>query len=210
MLDTRDGIPVLVVPQAVMNSVAGYDVHRGCLAIGERPAPAGWHELIGGAQLVVVLEGVGNPDNVGAIFRNAAAFGADAVLLGPSCADPLYRKAIRTSMAATLVVPFASVPRWPEALQELDRDRFSVIAMTPALEGMPLQEVARRTRGRAVAIVAGHEGAGLTIGALSACDYLARIPMSPQVDSLNVATALAIGLYAISAERNRAGSHYDL
>ena len=92
--------PVYVVPQAVMNDVAGFNFHRGCLAIGVRPHARDWHELVKGARRLVTLERVGNVDNVGAIFRNAAAFGVDAVLLQADCADPLYRKAIRTSMAA--------------------------------------------------------------------------------------------------------------
>jgi tRNA G18 (ribose-2'-O)-methylase SpoU len=107
-------LPIYVVSQAVMNGVTGFNLHRGCLAIGERPAPADWRALAAGARRIVVLERVGNADNVGGIFRSAAAFAADAVLLGPGCADPLYRKAIRTSMAATLTLPFATIEPWPE------------------------------------------------------------------------------------------------
>ena len=99
-------VPIYVVPQAVMNDVAGFNVHRGCLAIGERPAARAWRDLARDARRLVILERIGDPDNVGSTFRNAAAFGVDAVLLDPASADPLYRKAIRTSMGATL--PFRS------------------------------------------------------------------------------------------------------
>ena len=91
----------------LFRQLAGFHVHRGCLAIGERPAPTPWRDVLRNARTVIVLEDVGNPDNVGGLFRAGAALGADAVLLSPGCADPLYRKSIRTSMAATLMLPFA-------------------------------------------------------------------------------------------------------
>jgi tRNA G18 (ribose-2'-O)-methylase SpoU len=195
-------VPVFVVPPATLERVAGFDVHRGCLALGERPPGADWRTLIARARRLVVLEAVGDADNVGAVFRHAAAFDAGAVLLGPACADPLYRKAIRTSMGASLAVPFAHLAPWPDALDGFDRRRFSLVAMTPARHAVPLADVARQTSGRAIVLVAGHEGDGLTAAALAACDHLARIPISPAVDSLNVAAAVAIGLYAIAAQQD--------
>ena len=211
-LDDLDvtAIPVFVVPQAVMTSVTGFNIHRGCLAIGERGTPPDWRTLAATARRLIVLERVANTDNVGAIFRNAAAFGVDAVLLGPDCADPLYRKAIRTSMAAALTIPFAYMAPWPDAIRILRGEGFRVLGLTPSPRAQNLSELFREDRdpsgvlrgarpaGDRVALVAGHEGEGLTCDAMNACDTLARIPMTAGHDSLNVATAVAIALYELS------------
>jgi tRNA G18 (ribose-2'-O)-methylase SpoU len=196
-LEARPGLPVYVVPQAVMNEITGFNIHRGCLAIGERPAPRDWRALARGTRLVVV-ERVGDAANVGALFRNAAAFGAAAVLLGPACADPLYRKAIRTSMGAALVVPFATLDGWPAALRELRAGGHAVVGLTPSAAARPLRDLRAAVAGRPVALVVGHEGDGLTDDARGACEYHARIPMADGVDSLNVATAAAIALYELT------------
>jgi tRNA G18 (ribose-2'-O)-methylase SpoU len=145
-----------------------------------------------------VLERVGNVDNVGSIFRSARAFGVDGVLLQEDCADPLYRKAIRTSMAATLTLPYARAP-WPDALRELEEQGWATIAMTPVDGAPPLHDVARDLPGRSIAIVLGHEGDGLTAEAMAACTHRARIAIAREVDSLNVGTAAAIALYALCA-----------
>jgi len=197
VLRARPEVPVFIVPKEVMDGVAGFNVHRGCLASGERPAPADWRTCVARARRAVVLERVGDADNVGAIFRSAAAFGADVVLTGPACADPLYRKAIRTSMGAALTLPFAAIDAWPMALRELARDGWAVAALTPAADAMPLREFASATRPQRVALVLGHEGEGLTDAALAACEFRIRIPIRPSVDSLNVATAAAIALYEL-------------
>lgn len=196
-LITNGAFPVYVVPQAVMNSVAGFNFHRGCLAIGVRPPAREWRELAKDARRLVILERVGNMDNVGAIFRNAAAFGVDGVLLQADCADPLYRKAIRTSMAASLQIPYATVP-WPDALHELSASGWATIAMTPAPDAPLLARVAATIADRPIAIALGHEGDGLTNDACHACTHRARIAMAEGVDSVNVATAAAIALYEIS------------
>jgi len=193
-LTANDAFPIYVVPQAVMNSVAGFNFHRGCLAIGVRPPARDWHELVKGARSLVILERVGNMDNVGAIFRNAAAFAVDGVLLQADCADPLYRKAIRTSMAASLHIPYATVP-WPEALLELRAAGWATIAMTPAPDAPLLPHVVTAVADRPIAIALGHEGDGLTEEACRACTHRARIAMADGVDSVNVATAAAIALY---------------
>jgi tRNA G18 (ribose-2'-O)-methylase SpoU len=190
-------VTVFLVPQAVMNTVTGFNIHRGCLAIGERGHPLDWRALARRARRLVVLERIANPDNIGAIFRNAAAFGADAVLLGPDCADPLYRKSIRTSMAAALAVPFATVTPWPDALRELRAEGFFAVGLSPCRSAPTIRDAAGRI-GQPVVIVAGHEGDGLTHEATDACDTLARIPISESVDSLNVATAVGIALYELS------------
>lgn len=197
-LDARPDVPVYVVPQQMMNAIAGFNIHRGCLALGERPAPCPWRQLADGACRLVVLERVGDADNVGSIFRHGAAFGADAVLLGPGVADPLYRKAIRTSMGAALSLPFASIDPWPAALGELSTLGYAVLGMTPGAGAPALRDVLHRLGDRRVALVLGHEGEGLTPEALRACDLHARIPMAPGTDSLNVATAAAVALYELT------------
>lgn len=197
LLASHDGVPVYVVSQEVLNTITGFNIHRGCLALGERRPLPEWREVAAGASRLLVLERVANADNVGGIFRNAAAFGA-AVLLGPACTDPLYRKAIRTSMGAALQVPFASLASWPDDLRALRADGFTLVALTPAADAQPLPTIAR-PRDR-LAVLLGHEGTGLSPDALQAADLHVRIPMMPGVDSLNIATAAAIALYALSLE----------
>jgi tRNA G18 (ribose-2'-O)-methylase SpoU len=198
VLERIADLPVYVVPQDVMNGIVGFNIHRGCLAIGERPPARRWRDLARQARGLLALERIGDADNVGSIFRAAAALGAEAVLLGPACADPLYRKAIRTSMGAALIVPFAHVDTWEEGPRALASMGHAVIAMTPHAEAIPLHAVARAVGGRPFAIVLGHEGEGLTAETLGACEYRARIPMAAGADSLNVATSAAIALYELN------------
>ena len=198
VLDPKEGLPVYVVSQAVMNGVTGFNMHRGCLALGERPQSSSWRELTSGARCLVALERVGNADNVGSVFRNASAFGVDAVLLESACADPLYRKAIRTSMGASLTMPFASAEPWPGMLHELRDEGWAVVAMTPSSRARELREIVPSIAGHSVVVVVGHEGEGLTAEALDACSHRARIPMTNRVDSLNVAAAVAVALYEMN------------
>ena len=198
-------VPVYVVSQAVMNAVGGFNFHRGCLALGVRPPSRDWREIVDNAASnrlrparLVVLERVNDVDNIGSIFRNAAALGMDGVLL-QACADPLYRKAIRTSMAAALTVPYATVP-WPDALCELASKGWATVAMTPAGDAPLIRDVVAALTDRPIAIVLGQEGDGLTDTALAACTHRARIAMSNSVDSVNVATAAAIAFYAMRPE----------
>ena len=197
-------LPVFVVPQRLMNSVAGFNIHRGCLAIGERPAAMPWEQLVRSCRssdrpapgrCLVALEQVGNADNVGATFRAAAAFGADGVLLDPSCADPLYRKAIRTSMGAALQVPFATDVPLIDALTHLRGDGWSTVSLMPDAGAPPARDVFARVAGDRAVLVLGHEGDGLTTATAAACAHVARIPMTTDVDSLNVAMAAGIALY---------------
>jgi tRNA G18 (ribose-2'-O)-methylase SpoU len=146
---------------------------------------------------VIVLEAVTNADNMGGIFRSARAFGFDAVLLGPRCCDPLYRKSVRVSIGCALQVPFAFAARWPSDLAALAEHGFAPIALTPSADARPLDEWCRRARGEKLAIVVGNEGDGLSAEAERACGARVRIPMSGDVDSLNVATAAAIAMYAL-------------
>ncbi|OFW13868.1 MAG: hypothetical protein A3F70_10595 [Acidobacteria bacterium RIFCSPLOWO2_12_FULL_67_14] len=150
-----------------------------------------------------MLEGVANADNVGGIFRTAAALGAGAVLLDPTSTDPLYRKAIRTSMGAAPVVPFARMEPWPAALAALQALGFATVALTPAA-APTVRDTARAIQAGRVALVLGHEGEGLTQAALDACTHRARIPTAATVDSLNVAVAAAIALYEIGTTYTRA------
>jgi tRNA G18 (ribose-2'-O)-methylase SpoU len=198
VLDARPDVPVYLVPPSFMSAIVGFNIHRGCLAIGERPGDCEWRARGRSARRLVILERVGNADNVGAVFRNAAAFGVDAVLLERSCADPLYRKAIRTSMGAALALPFARIDAWPDALRTLRDNGAVVIGLTPAEHAPALANSLPSLADGRVAFVAGHEGEGLTDEAMRACDRVARIPMTSGVDSLNVATAIAIALYELT------------
>lgn len=193
---------VEILSRADMAAITGIRFHQGCLGYAVRPAPAAWPDLnlpIESGSLIVVLEDVRDPDNVGSIFRSALAFGARAVLVGPGCADPLYRKAIRTSMAAALALPFAAALPWPGVLDDLKTRGFAVVATTPDRRAEPIAEVAASLDRRPVALLVGSEGHGLSQAALTASDRMARIPVAG-VDSLNVAHATAIALYAITAQ----------
>jgi tRNA G18 (ribose-2'-O)-methylase SpoU len=173
-----------------MERIAGFPIHRGCLAAGEL-AEESAEALLDrmSARTVVVMEAIANHDNVGGIFRNALAFGADAVLLDRRCADPLYRKAIRVSMGAVLRVPFARVE---SPLDVLRKRNFACIALTPR-DATPIGDVVWPER---AAIFLGAEGEGLDAATIEACDLSVAIPMAPEVDSLNVATASAIALFS--------------
>jgi tRNA G18 (ribose-2'-O)-methylase SpoU len=194
---------VYVAPLEQFFDITGFNIHRGCLALVDRPAPLLPEKLIAAASLIVVLEEVANADNVGGIFRNAAAFGADAVLLSPGCCDPLYRKAIRTSMAAALRVPFARLDDWPADLAVLDRGGLEIAALTPDASAVPLDDFAPAAPGR-LALLVGAEGAGLSAGALAAARHRVRIPINRDVDSLNVSVAAGIALSRLSRLTNLA------
>jgi tRNA G18 (ribose-2'-O)-methylase SpoU len=191
LLEWSDDTEVYEAELPLFRELAGFNVHRGCLAIGEWRGPApSWQDVVRSARTVVMLERVGNPDNVGGVFRAAAALGADAILLSPGCADPLYRKSIRTSMAATLTLPFAVVERWPAGLNELRSRGFSILALTPSGE----EEISGVQRPERAALLLGHEGLGLRAETLALCDRRVRIAMTPGADSLNVVTAAAVAL----------------
>jgi tRNA G18 (ribose-2'-O)-methylase SpoU len=191
------GVAVHVASQAVVNGVTGFNFHRGCLALVRRPAADVPLERFSGARRLVVLEGIGNPDNLGGIFRSAAALGADGIILDQSSGDPWYRKAVRTSMGAVLRVPFARAGRWPDAIGDLRDLGFVVAALTPA-GSCTLDELkARVTASTRLAFVAGAEGAGLTAAALAEATSTVRIPVDERSDSLNVVVAVSIALAAV-------------
>jgi tRNA G18 (ribose-2'-O)-methylase SpoU len=191
--------PIYLCRGADFLRLTGVDIHRGCLALVERPRPSGVDEVLEGSSIIVVLEGVANPDNVGGIFRNAAAFGVDAVILGPTSCDPFYRKAIRTSMAATLHVPFARMAPWPEGLLMLRDQGFEVAALTLRQPAQTLDDYAAAPRPRRLALLFGSEGAGLTSEAEGMADARVRIPIAAGVDSLNIVVAAGIALARLVA-----------
>lgn len=186
-------LPVYVVSGAVMDAIAGFHMHRGILAIGRKGEPATVDSLLATLPeraLVAVPVGISNHDNIGSIFRNAAAFGADAVLLDETCCDPLYRKAIRVSVGAVLKVPFAIGGSAAEIADALSRHSFEQLALSPAGQA-DIRDIARPAR---LALYLGTEGEGLP-EALMARLTTARIRMAPGFDSLNVAAASAIALH---------------
>jgi tRNA G18 (ribose-2'-O)-methylase SpoU len=191
-------VPIFVCTAEQLAGIAGYDVHRGCLALVHRPPPATVDAVAAASTTLVVLEGVANADNVGGVFRNAAAFGVDGVLLSPACCDPFYRKAIRTSMAAALSVPFAraSADDWPGALKKIKAAGFTIVALTPREPSETLRQFASRPRPPRLALMVGTEGAGLTPEAEAAADHRVRIPIAAGIDSLNLAVATGIALYS--------------
>jgi tRNA G18 (ribose-2'-O)-methylase SpoU len=189
-------VPVYVVPPALLGEISGFNVHRGCLAVGERQPERDWRALAAMSRRLVILEHVGDPDNVGSIFRNAVAFGADGVLLDEASTDPLYRKAIRTSMGAALSLPFARMDEWPGSLAALREQGFVTIGLVPSAP-RTIRDVATSVAGSRIGLLLGHEGEGLSPGAMAHCDHLARIPMAAGIDSLNVATAAAVALYEL-------------
>ena len=189
--------PIYALPSAAMEQVTGVHFHRGVLAVGVRPDLPSVAELVADASRVLVLEAINDHENIGALFRNAAAFGVDAVVLDPTTADPLYRRSTRVSLGHVLRVPFARVAldEWPATLPLLRDLGFCVVALTPSPTADPIGAVAADPPAR-VALLLGAEGPGLTPAALAGADRPVRIPMAPGVDSVNVATAAAIALSA--------------
>jgi tRNA G18 (ribose-2'-O)-methylase SpoU len=195
------GGDVLVAPLDVLAATVGFNLHRGVVALGVRPQPTEVGAVLAavrraGNPLIALIEGVNDHENLGALFRNAAAFGAGAVILDPTSADPLYRRSIRVSLGHVLRLPWARSGPWPEALLEVQRAGFGVVALTPAVSAPELSTLAT---GRPVGVLVGAEGHGLSTATLAGVSERARIPMAPGVDSLNVATAAAIAFHHFAA-----------
>jgi tRNA G18 (ribose-2'-O)-methylase SpoU len=192
---------VFVAPQAVMDQIVGFPIHRGILGLGRRIAAPSAAELLGGlgdGALALVLCGIGNHDNMGGLFRNAAAFGADAVILDADCCDPLYRKAIRVSVGAALSTPFAQLKAGEDLLELLRARGFEALSLSPS--GATALSAVRRPR--RTAVLMGAEGPGLSAQVLASTRTV-TIPMATGFDSLNVATTAGIVLHHLGfvAER---------
>jgi tRNA G18 (ribose-2'-O)-methylase SpoU len=189
-------VPAFVTDPHTMATVVGFHLNRGVLAVAGRATAPDLDLLLRTARVLAVLEAVNDHENLGALFRNAAALGVDAVLLGPRCADPLYRRSVRVSMGHVLRVPFAELPGpWPDSLNRLRAHGFRVAALTPRPDAVALTGTA--VGSERVALLLGAEGPGLSEEALAAADVRVRIPMTSGVDSLNVATAAAVAFHAV-------------
>jgi tRNA G18 (ribose-2'-O)-methylase SpoU len=196
-LKALDGdVPVYVAAQPVMDAVVGFPIHRGVLALAQRAPPLSPAQLLDAQApdaIVLALVGVANHDNMGGLFRNAAAFGAGAILLDATCCDPLYRKAIRVSVGAALTVPFARLGADDDLPAVLKSRGFRPLALTPR-GGTQLSDLSRPKR---AALLLGPEGPGLPEDLLARCQTVA-IPMALGFDSLNVATAAAVALHHLA------------
>ncbi len=197
---TADDPPVVVyiASRSMLREIGGYDFHQGCLALGERPVPRSVADVLNSVtppRPVVILEQIGNADNIGGIFRNAAAFGAAAVLLSPGCCDPLYRKSIRTSIGATLHLPWVVVNDWPNGLRAVLDKGYQLVALTPNTGAVCLHEYAMPGPATGVALMLGNEGDGLSEQVIAWADVKVRIAMEPPMNSLNVATTAALALH---------------
>jgi tRNA G18 (ribose-2'-O)-methylase SpoU len=190
------GIPVYFGEHEVIERLTGFHLHRGALAAMQRPVLPDVESLLAGARSVVVLEDVVDHTNVGAIFRSAAALGVDAVLITPSCADPLYRRSIRVSMGTVFQVPWTRIDPWPGGLELLRAAGLTVVAMALTDDSVSLDELEADPPER-VALVLGTEGDGLSRRTVEGADVTVRIPMAGGVDSLNVAAASAVAMWAL-------------
>ena len=196
-LERRPDVQLIVADPEQIRAVTGFNFHRGCLALAYRHTPGiPFDELVTHAR-ILAIEGVGNPDNIGGLFRSALALGAGAVLLDSTAGDPLYRKAIRTSMAATLRVPYARETAFAGMLRRLRTRNYRVVALTPNEAGS-IDEVELDRDARLVILV-GSEGTGLSAVALAESDLRVRIPIDARADSLNVVAAASIALHALRA-----------
>lgn len=190
-----DDVPVYICNTDEFSAITGFNLHRGCLALAERPIEQDCGAVVRDSDLLLVLEEVTDADNVGSAFRNAAAFGAN-VLLTDGCCDPLYRKAIRTSMGTVLRTPYARVHDLPRYLSSLQGEGFTVVALTPR---QPATELSTLHAPMRTVLVVGSEGAGLSDAVEAMADVRVRIRMRNDVDSLNLATATGIALYHLAA-----------
>ena len=214
--------PVYVASQSVLNDVVGYNMHRGVLAAAGTRGACELSDLVDpsefsdgsvagdrtlgpdGASLLIALEQVSDPMNVGSIFRNAVAFGSRGVALCPRCCDPLYRQVVRVSMGAALLLPFARCETWPDPLLALRDEGYRVVALHPGEEAVDIREFAARSGAfqnagaDRLVLVLGNEGRGLSQAVLDLADERVRIGMAPGVDSINIATAAGIALHQLS------------
>lgn len=194
-----EGTPVYVAERPLAEGIVGFDMHRGILALGERGPEPSVAEAAASAPCLLVLEGLSNHDNIGSLYRSLSALGpaGSAVVLGPRCADPFYRKSLRVSMGHVLRVPTAWAHDWPADIDLLAEMGFQTLALSPRPEAQALDAIDLRCPPTRVAFIVGAEGPGLTEQALTSARRMVRIPMNPGVDSLNVAVSAAIVMAAL-------------
>ncbi|TQL48058.1 tRNA G18 (ribose-2'-O)-methylase SpoU [Homoserinimonas aerilata] len=195
-LAERFDVPVFIGEDELLSGLTGFSLHRGALASMHRPPLRPFDELLEGATRVVVLEDLADHTNVGAVFRAAAGLGADAVLISPRCADPFYRRSVRVSMGTVLQVPWTRMPEWDEAGPVLSAHGFHIASLALSDDAVSLDDFAANAPDK-VALVLGTEGDGLSRAALAAADTVVTIPMFGGVDSLNVAAAAAVAIWAL-------------
>lgn len=196
--------PVYTADREMLAELTGFELTRGVLCAFRRPAPRPVEELCKNARRVAVLEGIVDSTNVGAIFRSAAALNMDAVLINPSCCDPLCRRAVRVSMGTVFQVPWGQLGEtpadWPEkGMDILHSLGFKTAAMALSDRSVSIDDE-RLAKEPKLAIVLGTEGDGLAAGTIASCDYTVRIPMSHGVDSLNVAAASAVAFWQLGKQ----------
>lgn len=206
LMERCPGIPVYTADRDVLASLTGYALTRGILCAMQRPEPQKAEALLGGSRRIAVLEGIVDSTNMGAIFRSAAALGMDAVLLTPTCCDPLCRRAVRVSMGTIFQVPWARIgdcpADWPEAGMELlHRHGFATAAMALDERAISIDDP-RLQQEKKLAVLLGTEGDGLSHQTIARCDYTVMIPMEHGVDSLNVAAASAVAFWQLRLRRS--------
>ncbi|MBT0772385.1 RNA methyltransferase [Kineosporia sp. J2-2] len=190
------GAPVFTGPIDLIESITGFHVHRGAIAAMHRPELPPVAQVLENARRVVVLENIVDHTNVGAIFRSVAGIGADAVLVTPRCADPFYRRAVRVSMGTVFQVPWTRIDPWPGGMKQVQDAGFQVAALALGPGAVSLDEFAASAPEK-VALVLGTEGDGLSRVTLEHADRAVTIPMAGGVDSLNVAAAAAVAMWAL-------------
>lgn len=206
LMERCPGIPVYTADRDVLASLTGYALTRGILCAMQRPEPQKAEALLGGSRRIAVLEGIVDSTNMGAIFRSAAALAMDAVLLTPTCCDPLCRRAVRVSMGTIFQVPWARIgdcpADWPEAGMELlHRHGFATAAMALDERAISIDDP-RLQQEEKLAVLLGTEGDGLSHQTIARCDYTVMIPMEHGVDSLNVAAASAVAFWQLRLRRS--------
>ncbi|MCU1557301.1 MAG: rRNA methyltransferase [Microbacteriaceae bacterium] len=190
-----DDVPIFSGPAELLEQLTGYLLHRGLIAAMNRPALPSVESLLKDARRLVILEDIADPTNVGAIFRSVGAIGADAVLVTPRCSDPFYRRAIRVSMGTVLQVPWTRLGDWASTRELLTASGFHVAAMALSRDAVSLRDFDAPEK---LALLLGAEGDGLSAEALEAADTVVQIPMAHGIDSLNVAAASAVAMWALS------------
>ena len=189
-------VPIYVGDATMLETLTGFNLHRGALASMHRPPLAPVEDILAGARRVIVLEDIVDHTNVGAIFRSVAGLGADAVLITPRCADPFYRRSVRVSMGTVLQIPWTRLPDWPLGATLLKSLGFELAALALSPDAIELDDYVRVAPAK-IALIVGTEGDGLSRAALAAADRVVTIPMMHGVDSLNVASASAVALYSL-------------